>query len=105
MKVAVIHQCFQFETGWRSRLEERVLDEGSVFAIAHPDSLFDSRSAHLVGPNWNQAIQPKIAYREVPLRRNRSAQPTMGCKRVCDAADVDNFIDAAHQQGTSYRRA
>ena len=60
MEVAIIHERFQFHFEGRASPHEGVLNEGGVFALAHPHALFQKRIGQRVSPHGSRTFQVKI---------------------------------------------
>src|ERR1700739_3368259 len=80
------------------------MNEGGVLAIPHPNAFFDERISELICPNRDFSIELKFQYREMAFRRNRSACPPVGGKRVCFSVDVDEFIETGNEKSSSRGR-
>src|SRR3989442_10838960 len=98
MKIAVVDQGLQIESDNRCSFDERVLNESCIFAIAHPNALLDQHVSELICPDRDFSIELKFKYREMALRRNRSARPSVGCEWVCFSIDAGQFVETAHEK-------
>ena len=62
MIIAVVDQSLQIESDNGCSVHKLVLNESCIFAILHPNALFDQHVSELIGPDWNFSIELKLQY-------------------------------------------
>jgi hypothetical protein len=56
MEVAIIHERFQIYFEGTASPQKRVLNDGGIFALTHPNTLFQKCVAQCVSPHWRRAF-------------------------------------------------
>ena len=93
MEIAIIHERFQLHFEGTASPHEGVVNVGSIFALAHPDTLFQKRIGQRVGPHRRRAFQVKILKQQKALRIDGAAGPAMGREREIRPVVVHDFVD------------
>ena len=103
VKVAVIHQTFEINLHRATRADERVLDEGGVFAMAHPDAFFEKPIGECIDPNGRGAFEMKTFDMLEPLWFDSAAGPAMGGEGLLRTIVAKRLVNRGDQLGPSQR--
>src|SRR5262245_62517027 len=93
VEVAIVNEGFQLKLGWPWRSGQCVSDKGGVFAVPHPDPLFEYGVSRLIGPDGDRALETKLAKVSVAFGCNGAAEPTMRSEFVSFSVDVQDLVD------------
>src|SRR5580658_6565562 len=104
MKIAVVDEGLEVDFERTAGAREGVVNEGGVFALNHPDALFDQGVGERVSPNGSAAFETEAFEIEKASRVEGAAGPAVGCQRVRGTGVANGFIEERDQLSAAERR-
>src|SRR5580704_7313063 len=97
MKIAVVDEGLKVDFDGTAGAREGVVNEGGVFALNHPDALFEQCVGERVCPNGSGAFETEAFEIEKTSRVDGAAGPAVGCERVGGTGVANGFIEERDQ--------
>src|SRR5271167_1892303 len=93
MKIAIVDEGLQVDFDRTAGSRKSVVNKRGVFALNHPNPLFEQGICQGVGPNGSGAFETETFEVNKALRIDGTAGPAMGCQAIRGTTISNGLIE------------